>query len=169
MAIRRDQVGQAIRAYGGALATPMPSSTTDDDLRTNQGTVMMMKTPLAPGQSMHRHAGGPHAGGGHNQHLANQGNQGQGNQGQGNQGQGNQGLANQSQGGGMMSPALMPPRQQAPNASLSQGLSDSGGHAIQPGNPPAGKGAWPFVVGAIVLALASFAIIAIALELLGKR
>ena len=137
IAIRRDQVGQAIQAFGRP-STPMPSPRTHDDSSygtTNQGTVMMMKSPLSPGQSMHRAR--PAAG------------------------------APPTQSSGMLAPALMPPMAQGHSAhgsmSSHQPLAQP---AVMP--PPKKSNTATFVIGALLIAIASFAIIAVVLELMKK-
>jgi serine/threonine protein kinase len=139
VAIRRDQVGQAIQAYGRP-STPMPSPRTNDDAygTTNQGTVMMMKSPLSPGQSMHRAR--PAAG------------------------------APPPQSGGMLAPALMPPMQQPVPASAASSMSGMHQPLAQPmqGPPPKKSGTATYIIGAFLVAIASFAIIAVVLELMKK-
>ncbi len=134
VAIRRDQVGQAVQSFGRPL-TPMAAPRTHDDAyqTTNQGTVMMMKSPLGPGQSMHRAR--PAAG------------------------------APPPQNSGMLAPALMPPMAQAPPPSM------SGAHQplAQPTElPPRKTRIATFILVALLIALASFAIIAVVLELVKK-
>jgi serine/threonine-protein kinase len=191
LAIHRDQVGQAIRQYGsgGGLRPqllppqqPMGNNpTTEDDLRTNQGTVMMMKTPLAPGQSMHRH-GSPRASGsgmmapalmppmqhpqGPGQGL--QGHQSQPGQGQSGQGQSGQGQSGQGQPGqGHQGHQSQPGQSQAGHGHGQQpgALTDSGSQLAHSGP----KSNTAFIIGAVVLAIASFAVIAIVLSFLGPR
>jgi len=136
IAIRRDQVGQAIQAFGRP-STPMPSPLTHDDRyggTTNQGTVMMMKSPLSPGQSMHRAR--PAAG------------------------------APPPPGGGMLAPALMPPMQQATHSSMMGPHQPLAQPIAAP--PPKKSNVATFVIGAVLIAIASFAIIALVLELVKR-
>lgn len=146
VAIRRDQVGAALAAYGRGPASS-PAGRVDlshDDVRTtNQGTVMMITKP-GVGGSMHRARStpGPAAG---------------------------QGSGPGSSQGGMMAPALMPPM--APPGDPSRmslpgvGSGDLSSR-VTPPEPP--KSSTKLVVVAVVLAIASFAIIAALLQIVGR-
>lgn len=142
VAIRRDQVGQALAAYGRGPAASSPGRVdlAHDDVRTtNQGTLMMITKP-GVGGSMHRarSSPGPAAGQGPNQ-------------------------------GGMMAPALMPPMASpGPDASR-MSLPGTQGELSQRVTPPeAPKSSSKLVVVAVVLAVVSFGIIAALLQIVGR-
>ncbi len=140
IAIRRDQVGLAVQQYARMAASggQVPRLTADDVRTTNQGTLMMMKSPMG---SMHRPKGQP------SHESASSGNTG---------------------GGGMMSPALMPPMHPHGHPHP-QGMQYSKAESQPMRQPEGRRSTWTFVIGAILLALASFAVIAVLLELVVKR
>jgi serine/threonine-protein kinase len=150
VAIRRDQVGQALQQYG----LPRVDLTRDDDVRTSQGTVMMITNPRATGGSMHRSRGGGAAGG----HALGGPMPGGGPGG--------------GMHGGMMSPALMPPLQ-PPGLGGDPRASQHGipvGDLSQRITPPEAKrGGAKLVVVGVVLAVMSFALIVALLQLVGQR